>query len=1589
MKRKIFGVLFIMVLLLGIGLFTSLPAAADETVTYYVSTTGDDTLTSDNVTAETPWATIQHAVDTATDGDTIYVANGTYTEQILIQKSLTIIGEGATIQAPDSRAGSVTQGSYDYDYIIAAYPASGTIDVRIEGFTIDANNEAQTDGTNYLVGAFFRNVSGVDAGLFSCTIQGFKDEAYKSYGIKVDGNCVLTIDHNILSSYTRDGMEIRGSTLGNPAVTISNNQLTGSALPLQGISLIDGATGSITDNTVSGHTRSAEWAACGILVDNSNDIPVTGNTVENTFYAIFLANAESCTVSNNTLTDYIKRGISLDTASDNTISGNTITGPASGTDDTAIGLDNNCADNMIGGSSSEEGNTITMATSGEGNLYAIYMQASVGDNDNTISFNTITGGQRAVQFDGPPGITGTTTISNNIISGQEFGGICAYNNGNLAITGNTLTNTTRPIELQGSVDFPGPVDVTITGNTIDGAAFDGINLGYASGTKLISGNIIRNIPENSSAIHGQANADNLDIDNNNISSAWIGIQIDTGCTGVTITDNNIHDNDYSGISVYDDLLTVTGNSIDNCWRGIEITGILTAHQNAFTQNEYGSVIIHNDSAHDVTNNWWGDTASPAGNIVTNGNPVDYSPWWGADYVGDAHTTAWTLYTNDSIQAAIDAAAAGDTVTVAVGTYDEQVIINKSLTLEGAGEQTQIKPSTADGFQLYSRVSGGDANTAPVICATTPAASVTIKNLSVDGSSVTSLPSDADMYTGILFRGTGGIIDSVTVTGINIAEGNAIRLASLGETVNIEVANCLINDYRKNGITANDSGLTASIHHNTVTGMGTTDEIAQNGIQIGYGATGTISNNTVSDNVYSDTNVWWSSGIVVYQSDSVTVSDNTVTHNIVGILIQDSDKGTISNNTVTNTTGDQAGIFVTVKTSEFTATENSITGNTITGGWAGIWSSYCSGNSYGDNTISGCTGNGIYFWDTDSNTVSGNTVSEIHDGAGTGWGIALDGGDTSGTIGSDNNTLSGNTVNSNDTGIWIGNGSDSNTVESNTIINNLTGVEMGTYSSGTESTNTSINLNNIHDNTNYGVYNGTSVGVDATRNWWGTSDETTIQALINGQVTYDPWYDSEAKTKLVSNKPVCNTTQDTFYDSIQAAIDAAASEDTITVAAGTYHEGLYITKALTLAGESRDTTILDGTGVAAGSTSESGTYYDCGIRVIAESNVKIRHLTIQNFQITDPNAGSPSAIFFAPASYASATGMEVSDVYIKDNLARGIFLHNKTYNDNTYGITDSTFSNIILENNNNSNDLTEGYGLWLHCASNNTFTDITSKGHTGTSSGYGILVENSIGNSFTNINCSENRVGIFFYNSSTNTVSDSLIENNTRGGIALSNTSGTSIHSSTITGNPVYGIRNTTGDVDVTNNYWGTAVKTTISGMITGDNAASVTYAPYYVDSAMTILSSLSPDNVYVNSAYIDGSADSYIFGYNAFSNIQDGVGGVADGGTVNVAAGTYDENIDITRNITLQGAGSDRTVLQNTVNPATISGSPYSWKPVVIISASGTEESPLLLKDLMIKVRQDIVTGQLPGILPRPGSTISYLELNNVHIDGTLSSGTA
>jgi hypothetical protein len=173
----------------------------------------------------------------------------------------------------------------------------------------------------------------------------------------------------------------------------------------------------------------------------------------------------------------------------------------------------------------------------------------------------------------------------------------------------------------------------------------------------------------------------------------------------------------------------------------------------------------------------------------------------------------------------------------------------------------------------------------------------------------------------------------------------------------------VHDFQKNGITGNEIGTSVTVSGNTVTGWGPTPFIAQNGIQLGFGATGNISANNVTNIVYSQcvdvpTCTYSSTGILVYGPTSgVATNGNNIGTTQTGVYYYDASTGSISNNKIWNTLV-WDGIVVYGDTTNVGG-GNTIGGNVVTdSGESGIWIN-TDGNQVNSDTINE-TPIGIWF-----------------------------------------------------------------------------------------------------------------------------------------------------------------------------------------------------------------------------------------------------------------------------------------------------------------------------------------------------------------------------------------------------------------------------------------------------------------------------------------------------------------------------------------------------------------------------------------------------------------------------------------------------
>ena len=110
---------------------------------------------------------------------------------------------------------------------------------------------------------------------------------------------------------------------------------------------------------------------------------------------------------------------------------------------------------------------------------------------------------------------------------------------------------------------------------------------------------------------------------------------------------------------------------------------------------------------------------------------------------------------------------------------------------------------------------------------------------------------------------------------------------------------------------------------------------------------------------------------------------------------------------------------------------------------------------------------------------------------------------------------------------------------------------------------------------------------------------------------------------------------------------------------------------------------------------------------------------------------------------------------------------------------------------------------------------------------------------------------------------------------------------------------------------------------------------------VTVTSLLAPASVYVATEYAgdapgtavtwsDGST--HYVGFDAFGTIQDGINAVAAGGTVNVASGTYTEQLTIDHSLSLLGAGASSTTIHA---PAGLNSDEIAIASGVAVAMSG------------------------------------------------------
>ena len=245
----------------------------------------------------------------------------------------------------------------------------------------------------------------------------------------------------------------------------------------------------------------------------------------------------------------------------------------------------------------------------------------------------------------------------------------------------------------------------------------------------------------------------------------------------------------------------------------------------------------------------------------------------------------------TIQAAINAAATGDTINVAAGSYAGFSVSGKTnLTIQGTGTgQTLIEPTTLIATGV------GHKYTANMLASVfvNNSTGITLSGMTIKSTSATPGSGGADAI--VFWNASTGTISNSAVQGIYTINGvqTGQGIAVDGGTTTLALTNTSVSGFQKNAIDAVDGNgvttpgdITITISGGSFSGAGPTSAIAQNGIMFwnrgGGTVDGSISGATISGFQYTGTSAS-ASGLLLYglgTGASVSVSGNTFSNNDV-------------------------------------------------------------------------------------------------------------------------------------------------------------------------------------------------------------------------------------------------------------------------------------------------------------------------------------------------------------------------------------------------------------------------------------------------------------------------------------------------------------------------------------------------------------------------------------------------------------------------------------------------------------------------------------------------------------------------------------
>ena len=206
----------------------------------------------------------------------------------------------------------------------------------------------------------------------------------------------------------------------------------------------------------------------------------------------------------------------------------------------------------------------------------------------------------------------------------------------------------------------------------------------------------------------------------------------------------------------------------------------------------------------------------------------------------------------TIQAAVDAAAAGDTVAVDAGVWEEQVVISAPIVLRGAGRDLTTIAAPTD----LPHAEGVD-NFRAVVCATGAADGVRVEDLAIDGL---GRGPAVGRFVGLLFYRAGGAASGLDVRGVHMTPPSAVpsgsgivaTLDGLVAPKDLHLGDIGVGTFQKSGVIVAGAGYSAVLDSLVIDAGGLATDAVQNGIDLSRVGSARVNGGRVEGVVYDGT-----------------------------------------------------------------------------------------------------------------------------------------------------------------------------------------------------------------------------------------------------------------------------------------------------------------------------------------------------------------------------------------------------------------------------------------------------------------------------------------------------------------------------------------------------------------------------------------------------------------------------------------------------------------------------------------------------------------------------------------------------------------